>query len=391
MNRYDVIVLGARGSGKTTFLSSMYHRLSSQEESTRYFLHLPQAQKKLLIDKFIEMADTSCPNSDWPAATRATEVLEYNFTCSVRGPTHEAHDVFQFNYWDYAGGLLLDPTTGEAFQELEAKFPNAHALLVLLDGIKVLAHIKGEGPKRHSLVTDLAFVYQEIEKNRHPVHFVITKWDQIEGHFSFKTVRDRLLAIPKFRQLVEQRAKQHVPIRVIPVSSVGMNFAKAHVDRDGYITMAKTPGAVPHPFFVEMPLACVIPDKLCAELSQLKENEDALRAETTTVAPSYNLFDWIGQLFAGAIDRIQHRLPEELRFAEGVLKRLAEVSLSGARRKDADAEMLTQQRRESIERTLQIVIDRHTAVEHVINNFTELVKQLETRFPESVLDESCLK
>lgn len=59
-------MLGARGSGKTVFLASMYQRLMTQDETTRFFLYAQPEQKKLLLAKYAEIADTASEHMHGP-------------------------------------------------------------------------------------------------------------------------------------------------------------------------------------------------------------------------------------------------------------------------------------------------------------------------------------
>lgn len=233
-----------------------------------------------------------------------------------------------------------------------------------------------------SIDIDLNYILPEMENNGNPVHFIITKWDLIQGQYSLKQVRDRLLQIPGFKQFVEQRKSAEIPVRLIPVSSIGPDFAESKV-QNGVVTMTKKAGAMPHPFNVEMPLACVIPDKLIVELRNIQKEEESTRKRRVEVTANLSFFEWLGKVFGGAVEAVRRRLPEELQFGDAALRRLTELSTSGARAREATAALESARLRRERDASLQLVIDQKTAMAHVIDNFVGLVETLEAKYPHS--------
>ena len=119
---------------------------------------------------------------------------------------------------------------------------------------------------------DLPAIIKWMSHCQVPIQFVISKWDLLENNFSLKQIRDRLLEIPQLEQLIRDRNEKGSPVRLIPVSSVGAGFAE--LETDG--SMKKIPGSIPHPFQVEVPLACVLPDKFEADLREIVEQQKKL-------------------------------------------------------------------------------------------------------------------
>jgi hypothetical protein len=387
LNTYDIIVLGAMGSGKTVFLASMYHRLCGQEDTTQFFLYAPPPQKKMLLAKYEEIIDTKDASSPWPTATRREELPAFTFTCRVRTGEQKIHDAFQFNYWDYAGGMITNLDEGEAGERfsdtIEARFPKAHALLGILDGHKIFALMTDVPIKADPITSDIRYILPEMENNENPAHFIITKWDVLESKFTLQQVRDWLLQnIPRLRQFIDSKKSKGTPIRFIPVSSVGVNFADPKIE-DGVMSMVKKPGAIPHPLNVEMPLACVIPDKLKVELQKLKEEEERTRNASVVVAPKLGFFAWLGKVVSGAINVIQTRLPPELRLSDSSLRRLTQLLTSGARAGEATAAAESERLLRERDASLEKVTDQKSAVDHVIKNFISLIKILEAEYPHS--------
>ncbi|MFM7600988.1 MAG: hypothetical protein ACKO7R_07305, partial [Pseudanabaena sp.] len=135
-----------------------------------------------------------------------------------------------------------------------AKFKEASALLGLLDGQKICSLLRNERIGKIWALNDLRNMIDVIQGSDKPVHFVISKWDIVEQHYSLDQIRDQLLQIDEFKNLVKFRNQSGSPVRLIPVSAVGRCFAIAKPDG----SMEKT-GEFPKPFQVEVPLACILP------------------------------------------------------------------------------------------------------------------------------------
>jgi hypothetical protein len=287
---------------------------------------------------------------------------------------------------DYAGGIITDllQEGEEDIQKgLEDEFDTAHALLAILDGHKIYALLKNTPPPGgRSIFYDLGNILPIIEKNKSPIHFIITKWDLLDSEYSLKDVRDRLMSNDQFNQFVQGR--RNVTIRLIPVSSVGMEFAKLRADGDN-VLMKKVPGADPKPFQVEMPISCVLPDALRHAIERLKEEEAKLRGSEVTVSPNLSFWDQLMRSVGKGIEYIKRQLPPELDFAEPLLRMMADYSESGAQAKEQDAKARTEAMRRRRDESLKRVSSEQTAVEHSINSFMYLVDSLERKFPDSKL------
>jgi hypothetical protein len=53
--------------------------------------------------------------------------------------------------------------------------------------------------------------------------------DLIEGQFSLNQIRERLFEIPEFKNIIATRVKSAMPVRLIPVSSVRMDFVQTSI------------------------------------------------------------------------------------------------------------------------------------------------------------------
>jgi len=288
VKNYKVVMLGSSGSGKTVFLASMFHELFTQGERG-FFLKVKGKESERRLIKIYEQVATK---TDWPIGTKLDEISEWIFTCYVQAKDRSIFPTCQFIYLDYAGGRLTDILeSDEVDSEFETKLEQADSLLGLLDGQKILAAMKGDGFAWNALhLIDLKNMLMKMQTSRAPIHFVISKWDLLDGEFTLEQVLDRLLELDSFRNLVKQRNQANSPVRLIPVSSVGKGFAVPQ--RDG--SMQKT-GKTPRPFQVEMPLACVVPDMMESKLKQLLKQKEEDAARVVEVKPNINWWEGVSR------------------------------------------------------------------------------------------------
>jgi GTPase SAR1 family protein len=195
---YNVVILGPSGSGKTVFLGSMYHKLSTQGESG-FFLAVDNAERTILNQIYTEVAT----EETWPEPTQIINISNWTFTCKIQTPKG-TYSACQFQYTDYAGEILTDhkddPTYIEKFNET---IKNADVLLGLIDGSRLLSYIKGERSGTKWVVRDLANVLDLMQNTDKSIHFIISKWDLIEDKYTLEEVRNHLLEIEQFRNIMK--------------------------------------------------------------------------------------------------------------------------------------------------------------------------------------------
>jgi hypothetical protein len=107
-------------------------------------------------------------------------------------------------------------------------------------------------------------------------YFVITKWDMFdESDASLRQIREMLLSIPAIAGYIRRLDKNSI-VRFIPVSAVGRGFAKLNPTTRRMDIIAKSPS---WPINVDVPIACLLPDLINAELAHSMEqlNEQAWR------------------------------------------------------------------------------------------------------------------
>lgn len=260
---FRVVALGIAGSGKTVYLSSMFHTVNVPTTTRSYFLETAAAQRIYLSKVFDAVSDTTEP---WPRGTRTGETRELVFDC-VSFDQGTKHQIFTISYLDYAGELLeSEQAAGStALSDLETRIQSAHGLLGMLDGYRVLQFLRGEPAGQRYFRSSIQPMTGIMAGATSPIHFVLTKWDLVRGfgepvdaddNLRLSLVRDALMSTPQLRALVETHSWADRIIRLIPVSAVGPDFAR--MDRDGRVL--KRPNAEVHPTNVEIPLTAILPD-----------------------------------------------------------------------------------------------------------------------------------
>jgi GTPase SAR1 family protein len=257
MQRYNVLMLGPRGSGKTVFLASLYHRLATQGEDTGFFLNIDRQRELVLRQTHKHVAN---PTLDWPDSTLWHQLPEWLFSARVE-TANGTFEAYELSYLDYAGERLTDPIPeGDEARDEEFKrhLNSAHALLGLLDGQKILQLMNDEPEGQDFINSDIHYMLSRMMQSKRPINFVISKWDLIDGRFDLAQVRDRLLQDQNLRNLITTRVHTNTKavIRLIPVSAVGPNFVEPQPDG----SMRKLLNGRLQPMNVEIPFASVLPD-----------------------------------------------------------------------------------------------------------------------------------
>ena len=375
MRNYSVVVLGTRGAGKTVFLASLFHRLST---AGRYgfFLEAPGDQRKQLNSIY----KTVAVDDEWPEANQLADFRKFEFRCRVISPRAKSYDAFTMTYWDYAGGLLTaDGTDGtEAF---EAVLADADSFLALLDGQRVYDYVEGLDPTGSFVFEDIPGLVPILSGSDTPLQLVITKWDVFGPEYSLERVRKKLLEIDQLRDLIAAKKFAGLAVRLIPVSSVGYGFARQDGNR-----MIKT-GKPCDPFQVEIPLAFVLPDKVVAELEKIRTKEDDARQQSVaSIRPAFSFWDHTGRALGGTLRVASEFLPSRFRFTERVLEKLADRAEKGAKEKMELANRSMEDRRRELQESLANVVDEATALEHALDRFRVMSTEFEFHFPASRIE-----
>ncbi|MFC5031456.1 hypothetical protein ACQFX6_03155 [Streptomyces sp. DSM 41987] len=274
---YTIVTLGPSGAGKTVYLAALWHMLKLEHPRLKCYLKPESRQQGYKLGQIYN--EVAGPG-EWPLPTDGNVFPEWTFSCKVKSQ-HGTYTALKVRYIDYAGDRLTDPQSGSTEQDrLEETLRNADALLGLLDGRKVLKLMRGNG---EFLDRDMTQVFSLMQDCDGPIHFVITKWDLLAGHYSLRQIRERLMEHPDFAVLATSRSDWHIrgmPVppgrmRLIPVSSVGREFAVLGADGG----MHKRANARPRPLNVDVAFAAVLPDLVARAYDAAKADQERARRE----------------------------------------------------------------------------------------------------------------
>jgi hypothetical protein len=260
---FRVVALGVSGSGKTVFLASMFHRLHVRSPGGTYHLETSAAQRVALSQVFRQVTDAGEP---WPRGTQVGETREFTFDC-VAFHDGAKHTLLHINYLDYAGELLESEQEAgsHALADLEERIGQAHALLGMIDGYRLLKYLRGEPDGHAYLRSAVQPMIGLMAGAVCPIHFLVTKWDVVRGFGEppgaaedtrLRLVRDALVEGAQIDALADAAGRPRRIVRLIPVSAVGADFV--HLDAHG--NNVKQPRAALRPANLELPLSAVIPD-----------------------------------------------------------------------------------------------------------------------------------
>jgi hypothetical protein len=269
-----VVALGLEGAGKTVLLASQFHTLSETAPDRRYFLDADWEQENYLARMYASVSDTSAP---WPKATRIGNLEDIVFTCRAHDRMGAERALFQISYLDYAGELLesgsLERPDGPpraraseqgAVRQLKARVESAHALLLILDGRRMLQLLRSEHEGHDYFDRRLAPLLAVARRAACPVQLILTKWDLVRSFSDasdeelLRQVKARLMSFGRMQLLVQAHLHREEGVRLIPVSAVGPRFAVP--DAEG--RMIKRSDGKVEPLHVDVPLCAVLPDVL---------------------------------------------------------------------------------------------------------------------------------
>lgn len=257
MNDYKIFILGASGSGKTVFLASLFKAFSTQGKFG-FSLSIDDTSKRKKLNKIYK--ELIAPES-WPRGTQNHEL--WTFNCYIKNSSLSSVKACTLTYFDYAGGLITDESieTDDSSSQFESSIETADAVLILLDGQKLISLMQDQDSKISSdfIHKDLPNIMQLIDEKctkKTPVHFMISKWDLLENRYFLAELKNRLLnKVPEFYNVVTNRKNAGCPVRLIPISAVGKGFTILDNGK-----MKKIPGKIPQPKYLEVGLAFALTD-----------------------------------------------------------------------------------------------------------------------------------
>jgi hypothetical protein len=273
---YTVVTLGPSAAGKTVYLAALWQTLKVHHPELLCHLSLGDVRMENRLEEvFRQIAD---PGPDWPPSTTPGDVPEWVFSCKVASP-HGQFTAMKVRYIDYAGESLTEAGDGAASQDFMDDLREADALLGLLDGQRILEMMRGES----DFLEQMSRTFSLMQNSTGPIHFLVTKWDLLAGHYSLEQIRERLMRHPHVSSLVASRStwktrRMAVPpgrIRLIPVSSVGLEFA--FLDSEGQ--MRKRANKRPEPYNVDLAFGAVLPDLLARAYAVAAQERRRAREE----------------------------------------------------------------------------------------------------------------
>ncbi len=385
MKNYKIITLGASGSGKTVFLSSMFRSLGIQSDHGFYLQVKGFKQQRRLNAIYTEIITGDI----WPKGTRYSEISEWNFICRVKNDSElEDYSVCEFSYFDYSGGRLTD--SQEEDTEFREIIKQSDIILGLIDGQKIHALMNNTNQElaKSFLDKDLPSMIKWMSGCRKPIHFILTKWDLLQDDYLLKQIIHHLLQIPIFEDLVYERNQANSPVRLIPVSSVGQGFATLNLDG----SMKKMPGVYPHPFQVEVPISYILPDEFQSTLLELAEKRGKLKNQ-----PAGNIFQKLAKfvplggdvVIEGAFNIIPEIITDIIpggntisKAGKSIFKMSKPIFAKVISGLDVSTKSIEELKQEQ-QTSLQLVKDEETALSHAIDCFTYIQLKFEKDFPES--------
>ncbi|WP_071187825.1 hypothetical protein [Trichormus sp. NMC-1] len=396
MKTYNILTLGLSGAGKTVYLASLFKQLSTQGEQG-FFLEIKENIARQKLNQYYTEIITG---ESWPESTRRGEVKEWVFDCCVKTQDLKKYPVCRFVYKDYSGALLSELAADETSEfnfPFEEAVKEADAVLAILDGQKLFQFMQNPGHPsvQYWTLTELPTLLHLIQNcGKQPVHFIISKWDLIENHsgWNLTNIIDSLRnKVPEFDNVVLPRLKAKCPMRIIPVSSLGMKFAK--LEGNG---MKKISGAIPQPYQVEIPLACVLIDGLTAQMEEIKKKQAETQNRSTEVKVKFSLFDQVNQVLSGTVyslfaNTVNTLLPDKYQLNNEIIQGILEATKQTAKSVDnhvyktqqekGKAEEAAREKQEKLarqkEEDFKKVDDELKAFDYVVKRFLDLVKILD--------------
>ena len=247
-------VVGFEASGKTVYIGSMFHELRIPG-ADGIFLDTSPENAGRLVGLYDITADTEKP---FPPSTNKGELTEWPFTVKVR-TDKGVTEVATFHYLDFAGESLRDMFSGASnpeTQRLYDRFKNSDILMAALDGLQVKRFMEGRPLPR--FYQDLEVLLALMSGHHKAANLILTKWDILQDHYTFRQVVERLFQISQFARFVQSQGITGTT-RLIPVSSVGPRFVREDGNK-----MRKLRGKVINPVRVDLPIASALPAALTA-------------------------------------------------------------------------------------------------------------------------------
>lgn len=366
MKPIKIMPIGLSGSGKSVYLASLYEKLATKSRLHCYHLETTIELSRMLANTYGTIASQG---KGWPPATMGADYRDYDFDCIVE-TKHQKFCIMKLKYLDFPGGALNGET--EHNEEFDQRLETSDAFLILLDGVKIYRALRGDEQASNELEYDIRMLASQIYKHlKKPIHFLVTKWDVLNGSFELPKAIELLRRYTPFTDLVEKRSTLGRATRIIPVSAVGYNFAT--MDSNGLMVKSKNGKATP--IYVDIPISFLLFDLI----QEAKKNIEIEKKNNLSARIAYAVFGSgknISLIASKIIDFLP--IPESASFVKNALKSGVEVVADWA-----------QERREKmIENYGAALLDVKSVKEAtlIIEQFHEMERYYLLRtFPESEL------
>jgi hypothetical protein len=286
--QFRFFVAGARAAGKTVFLASLHNQLAVPGQNNFFHARLTSEDSANYLRRNFDIIRE--PGLNWPLGTAGAS--EYVFQCFHTSVTaQDTFPLFRFHYMDFPGGDLTNTGLNQSI-DVKQEILQAHTIVFLIDGQKILDALNGTPIKGYSVNDDLDRISElAIDCVWKPTQFVITKWDILSQH-PLSRIRLLLMKHPKFSEVVRIRRNAAKPTYLIPVSAVGAGFAHYDVTKK---VMVKLPHAAPNPYNLDLTLALVIADTLRESIKSMLDGDMLKNNLLQAVSKYKGMLNWLIQ------------------------------------------------------------------------------------------------
>ncbi len=312
MTNYHIVALGGPGSGKTVYISALYHQISNDQLAPGIRIKSSLSATSWLNEVFAQVAD---PEGDFPPGTNPSSPMrevEFQITCErmhrpwfFGNPKLLRFPVMDVSYVDYSGEWLTEGHTQstELLEAFEARLAEAHVILAFLDGERVSRLILEPGSESAYITRELRPIVKLAGDHSAPIVIVLTKWDLLMTDFSLSQVVAALMADERtnLRNLAGERSarsrlrrKPVGGVWVVPVSATGPNFARWDGAQGRVV---KTGSGSPEPVNVTIPFTIGITEIAYVGLKEIRRAANRVKLR---LAPDLRL-DEGSDIFTGEV------------------------------------------------------------------------------------------
>ncbi len=294
MTTFNLVAIGAPGSGKTVYLSVLHEALGQGALGAGIVVKASASDRSFLHSIYEQVADA---DSEFPLGTDPTQAMR-DFTLSLdvqrlvrqwfREPELISYPAMTLSYIDYAGEWVTEGhrQSGELHSAFQDKLDQAHVLLTFLDSGSILGLMQGKNMRARGLLHSMKPTIDLAASLGKPLVLVLTKWDLVGDMYTLPEVLTFLLQkLPELRAAIQTRSNKFFgriagTVWIIPVSSTGSEIVT--LDESGEVV--KSGRGELHPVNILEPIVVGIRDvsrialKAQARVPVLADRESEARA-----------------------------------------------------------------------------------------------------------------